>query len=361
MKAAVCYEFGKPLVIEEVDVDPPQKGEVKVRLTATAICHSDIHIIKGDWGGALPVVAGHEASGIVEEVGENVTLVKPGDAVVVSLLRSCGRCHYCRVGLPHMCASPWSLDTESRLRNKRGESLAHGARVGAFAQYVIVDESQLVQIPPEMPMDRAALLACGVITGFGAVVNTARVKAFSSVVVIGTGGVGLNAVQGAVFSGAHPIIAVDMLDNKLQAAKAFGATHTVNASQTDAIAAVWGLTSGKGADYVFVTVGSGAAVTQGFNMSGARGMTVIVGLPPATEMLTFSPFQFVLPVYERILTGSFMGSTRLHVDIPWLVALYQAGRLKLDELITARYPLEQINEAIESVNKGEALRNVIVF
>ncbi len=359
MKAAVCYEFGKPLVIDEIDMDPPQKGEVKVRLIATAICHSDIHFIKGDWGGRVPVVAGHEASGIVEEVGENVTLAKAGDAVVVSLLRSCGRCLYCTIGLPHMCAATWPLDTESRLHNKRGESLAHGVRVAAFAEYAIVDESQVVQVPAEMPMDRAALLACGVITGFGAVVNTAQVKPLSSVVVVGTGGVGLNAVQGAVFSGAYPVIAVDMLDTKLQAARAFGATHTINASQEDAVAAVRGLTSGSGADYVFVTVGSTAAVTQGFSMSGRCGTTVIVGIPPRSDTVSLSPF--TIPLFERTLTGSYMGSTRLRVDVPKLVALYQAGRLKLDELITGRYPLEQINEAIESVEKGEALRNVIVF
>ena len=258
-----------------------------------------------------------------------------------------------------MCLARWPLDTESRFRNKKGEPLAHGTRVGAFAQHTIVDESQVVQVPRDMPLDRAALLACGVITGFGAVVNTARVEAFRSVVVVGVGGVGLNAIQGAVFSGAHPIIAVDMLDTKLQAARAFGATHTINARQKNAVDIVKELTSGRGADYVFVTVGSTAALTQGISMSGPRGNTVIVGLPPARDTISLYPFQFAL--LERTLTSSVMGSTRLRTDVPVLVALYQAGRLKLDELITARYPLEQINEAIESVKKGEALRNVIIF
>jgi len=359
MKAAVCYEFGKPLVIEDVEIDPPQKGEVKVRVAATAVCHSDIHIIKGELAGRLPLVAGHESSGVVEEVGENVTLVKPGDTVVVSLLRSCGRCLRCTTGAPHLCEAVWPLDTESRLHNKRGDRLEHGARVGSFAEYVIVDESQVVQVPSEMPMDRMALLACGVITGFGAVVNTAQVKPLSSVVVVGIGGVGLNAVQGAVFSGANPIIAVDMLNNKLQAARAFGATHTIDASHEDAAAVVRGLTSGRGADYVFVTVGSIAAITQGFSMSGSRGTTIIVGVPPLTEVVSLPPF--MLTFFERTVTGSFMGSTRLTVEVPRLVDLYQAGHLKLDELITGRYTLEQINEAIESVEKGEALRNVIMF
>lgn len=359
MKAAVCYEFNKPLVIEEVDIDPPQKGEVKVRLAATAICHSDIHFIRGDFGGNLPLVPGHESAGYIDEVGENVTLVKPGDAVVVSLLVSCGRCLYCTSGRPYMCEAKWPLDTESRLRNKQGQRLNHMVKVAGFAEYVIVDESQVVQVPKEMPMDRSALLACGVITGFGAVVNRAQVKPLSSVVVVGIGGVGLNAVQGAVFSGAHPIIAVDMLDNKLKAARAFGATHTLNAGQEDAIKAVQQLTSGRGADYVFVTVGSTAAIRQGFSMSSPCGMTVIVGIPPLKESLSLTPFEFIIG--ERTLTGCWMGTTRLSLDVPRLVALYQAGRLKLDELITGRYPLDQINEAIEAVERGEALRNVIVF
>ena len=359
MKAAICYEFNKPLVIEEVDIDPPQKGEVKVRLAATAICHSDIHFVRGDFGGNLPFVPGHESAGYIDEVGENVTSVKAGDVVVVSLLASCGRCMYCTSGRPYMCEAKWPLDTVSRLRNKRGQRLNHMVKVSGFAEYVIVDESQVVQVPKEMPMDRAALLACGVITGFGAVVNHAQVKPLSSVVVVGTGGIGLNAVQGAAFSGANPIIAVDMLDSKLKVARAFGATHTINVGQEDAIKAVQQLTSGRGADYVFVTVGSTTAIRQGFSMSAPCGMTVIVGIPPLKESLSLSPFEFV--VGERILTGCWMGTTRLRLDVPRLVALYQARHLKLDELITGRYPLDQINEAIEGVEKGEALRNVIVF
>lgn len=359
MKAAVCYEFGKPLVVEEIDMDPPQKGEVKVRLTATAICHSDIHSLRGDFRSNLPMVAGHESAGHVEEVGEGVILAKPGDGVVVSLLASCGQCRYCQSGLPHLCEADWPLKKESRLRNQKGQRLTAMGKVGGFAESVIVHQSQLVKIPQEMPMDRAALLACGVITGFGAVVNHARVKPLSSVVVIGTGGVGLNAVQGAAFSGASPIIAVDRLDNKLKAARAFGATHTINAGQEDAVKAVQQLTSGRGADYVFVTVGSAAAIGQGVSMSSRCGMTVIVGLPPAKESVSLSPFELVTG--ERTLSGCWMGTTRLSLDVPRLVALYQAGRLKLDELITGRYPLEQINQAIEAVEKGEALRNVIIF
>ncbi len=358
MKAAVCYEFGKPLVVEEVDIDPPKRGEVKVRMAATAVCHSDIHVIRGELGTAVPIVAGHESAGYVEELGEGVTSVKPGDPVVVSLVASCGRCLQCVSGRGFMCEFRWPLNRESRLRNSRGESLNHMMRVASFAEYVIVDESQLVRVPDDMPLDRAALLACGVITGFGAVVNRAQVEPMSSVAVVGTGGVGLNSVQGAALSGAYPVIAVDVLDSKLEAARAFGATHTVRADDDDAVKNLRELTSGRGADYVFVTVGSTAAIEQGFRMSARRGMIVLVGLPPVTETVTLPT---VLRWSERMVTTSTMGTTRLSVDIPKLVALYQAGRLKLDELISNRYPLEQINEAIEGVERGEALRNVIMF
>ncbi len=359
MKAAVCYELGKPLVVEEINIDPPQEGEVKVKMAATAICHSDIHAIRGELASKPPFIAGHESAGYIDEVGKGVTSVKPGDHVVISLLSSCGKCYYCRKGLTHMCTTSWAFEKESRFSNKQGQRLAQSMKTGTFAEYVIVHESQVVKIPADMPMDSAALLGCGVITGFGAVVNRAKAEPMSSCVIIGTGGVGLNSIQGAAVSGAYPIIAVVVLDDKLEAAKKFGATHTVNSKKVDPVQAVKDLTGGIGADYVFVTVGSTPAIVQGFGMSGPRGMTVIVGLPKFTDKLDISPFAFIKD--ERTLTGSFMGTTELQTQIPKLVALYKAGILKLDELVTARYPLSQINEAIEAVEKGKALRNVIMF
>ncbi|OGO32392.1 MAG: zinc-binding dehydrogenase [Chloroflexi bacterium RBG_16_56_11] len=359
MKAAVCYEVGKPLVVEEVKLDPPQQGEVKVKLAATAVCHSDIHLFKGEIPGKLPFVGGHESAGYVEEVGPGVTSLKRGDPVVISLLVSCGKCRYCLTGRSHMCNASWPLDTETRMHNTKGQALNQVLRTGSFAEYTVVDQSQLVKVSADMPLDRAALLACGVITGFGAVVNRARVEPMSSCVIIGIGGVGLNSVQGAAISGAFPIIAMDISDNKLKAARDFGATHTVNSAKEDAAKAVRDLTGGAGADYVFVTVGSAAAVQQGFSLTGPRGMTVIVGLPRFTDTVNFSPFMFIKD--ERVLTGSFMGTTQLHTQIPRLVGLYKAGILKLDELITHRYPLEKINEAIAEVERGEVLRNVIMF
>lgn len=358
MKAAVCYEFGKPLVVEEITIDPPQRGEVKVKLAATAICHSDVHLIRGEWGGDLPVVPGHEAAGIVAEVGEGVRSLQPGDHVVVSLLRNCGRCLHCMTGAPYLCDADFALDTDTRLRNLRGEQLQRGDRTAAFAEYTVVHETQCVQVPAELPLTSAALLACGVITGVGAVVNTAKVPPGSSVAVIGVGGVGLNAVQGARIAGARSIIAVDLLENKLAAARTFGATDTVNATEHEPVETVRARNGGRGIDYVFVTVGSSRAVGQGFDMIRPGGMVVVVGLPPASATVALNVHHFWA---ERHVVGSPMGSTRLNVDVPWLVELYRQGRLKLDELVTRCYPLEEINEAIEAMERGEALRNVIVF
>ena len=359
MKAAVCREFGQPLVVEEIGIDPPLDGEIKVRLAACAICHSDIHAIEGAWGGRLPAVYGHEAAGVVEEIGPGVTLAKPGDRVVVTLIRTCGHCYFCAKGDSLMCETKFALDEKSRIHSADGQPIAQGLRTGAFAEYVVVEQSQVVSIPDDVPLESASLLACGVITGFGAVANTARVPAGSSVVVIGTGGVGLNSVQGAVLCGANPIIAIDLVESKLEAAKAFGATHAVNPVSQDLKDAVVSLTEGRGADYVFVTVGSARAIEQGMTLLRRAGTLVVVGMPPSGVKAAIEVVDLADNAH-RIL-GSKMGSARLRIDVPKLVDLYREGRLKLDELITARYPLEEINEAIASVNRAEALRNVVVF
>ena len=359
MKAAICYEFGKPLVVQEIEIDPPQMGEVKVKIAACAICHSDIHWIRGEWGGETPLVAGHEAAGTITEVGSGVLNVQIGDRVVVSNLRACGRCPACSLGRPYDCEASFALDHESRLRSRDGDSLVQGLRSAAFAEYTVVDQSQVVRVPEDLPLDRACLLSCGVIAGLGAVVNTAQVELGSSVVVVGTGGVGLNSVQGAVLSGAARIIAVDLLDHKLQAARHFGATHTVNARHVDTVAAVLGLTEGRGADYALATVGSSTAISQAGRMIRKGGTAVVVGMPSNRDAeFTLNANELV---YGRAVIGSLMGSSRPSVDIPRLVELYRQGRLKLDELITERYRLEGINEAIEATERGDALRNVILF
>jgi Zn-dependent alcohol dehydrogenase len=359
MKAAVCYEFNKPLVLEDVTIVEPRAGEVKIRLAATAICHSDIHDWKGEMPGPTGFIGGHESAGYIEKVGDGVTSVKVGDTVVVSLLASCGKCYYCITGLPHLCEHRFDPPKEPRVRNKKGQPLDLKGNIGGFAEYVVVDHSQVVKVPKEIPLDRAALLACGVITGFGGVVNRAKVRPFQSVVVMGAGGVGINAVQGAAYVGAYPIIAVDVLESKLKMALDFGATHMVNAKNEKAVDEIRKLTDGHGADFVFVTVGSVAAIKQGMSFTGQRGTTALIGLPNYRDQFAFSPLE-IIPTEKNII-GSFMGATNLKIDIPNLITLYQSGRLKLDELVTGRFSLDKINEAMALTEKGEGLRNVIMF
>lgn len=359
MRAAVCRAFGEPLVVEELTVGELETGEVLVDVRACAVCHSDIHAAEGSWGGILPAVYGHEAAGVVAAVGPGVTRVRTGDHVVVTLLRSCGHCFFCARGEPYLCETEFPLATPGRLTDASGSPVHAGISTGAFAEQAVVDQSQLAVIPASLGFDVASLLACGVITGLGAVVSTAEVPVGSSVVVIGTGGVGLNAVQGAVISGARPIMAFDLSAAKREAALQFGATHASDPTVGDPVAAVKALTEGRGADYVFVTVGSIPAIEQGLTLLRSGGTLVIVGMPASGA--TFETVAVDLAGEGQRIIGSNMGSTRLQTTIPALVGLYEQGRLKLDELVTGRYPLDEINEAIASVNRGEALRNVIML
>jgi S-(hydroxymethyl)glutathione dehydrogenase/alcohol dehydrogenase len=341
MRAAVCREFGAPLRLEEVELAPPGPGEVRVRVDACGICHSDVAYADGAWGGALPAVYGHEAAGVVLETGPDVDGVEPGRAVVVSLVRSCGRCELCARGLPALCDASFLLDAHSPLG---GGEIAQGMRVGAFAEEVVVHESQAVPVPDGVPLDRACLLACAVATGWGAVTRDARVEPGASVAVIGTGGVGLNCVQAAAYAGADTIVAVDLSPAKLEAALAFGATDVGDVSGA--------------ADYVFVAAASGAAFEQGLRMLRRGGTLVAVGMPPSGVVAAFDPAD--LAHNGQRIVGSKMGSTRPAEDIPALAELYRAGRLKLDELISGRYPLDAVNDAIASARNGAALRNVLV-
>jgi len=363
MKAAISYEIGKPLVIEEVTLDPVGKGEVKIRMAACAICHSDIHAIKGEHGDIqLPAIAGHEICGYVEEVGEGVTYVKPGDVVIASIIpEGCGQCYYCRMGLSSQCTTNrLYLKGKGKFVNKKGQRLTqYAGAVAGFAEYAVIPEVNLVKIPTDIPVDSACLLACGVISGFGAVLYRAKVTANSSVAVIGCGGVGLNAIQGALFVGAYPIIAVDVRDNKLANAKVFGATHTVNAkTEKDPIKKVHEITYGRGADFVIVAVAGIEILRMGFMMSARDGLTNIIGHGWGEQMTAFTPLDFMA---GKKLTGSAMGAVRLRIDIARLIELYKVGRLKLDELVSGHYPFEKINEALVSSEKGDVIRNVIMF
>lgn len=357
MRAAVCHQFGRPLTVEQIEIRSAQGREVKVRVGACAICHSDIHYIDGAWGGDLPAVYGHEAAGEVVEVGSEVTDVVIGDRVVVTLLRACGNCFHCVTDEPYLCEGEFSLDGEPVLRGDM--PVTQGMRTGAFAEYVLVDQSQVVGIPAVTPLDTASLLACGVLTGVGAVTRTAQVPPGSRVAVIGAGGVGLNSIQGAVLAGAEVVVALDVTEQKLKTAREFGATHTADATASDAVDAIRSFTQGRGADYVFVTVGSGAAIEQGLASLRPGGALVLVGMPASSVTAAVAAADFA-GSGQRIL-GSKMGSARIRKDIPMLLALYQQGRLKLDELISGRYSLDRINEAIESSRSGQALRNVVIF
>jgi S-(hydroxymethyl)glutathione dehydrogenase / alcohol dehydrogenase len=359
MKAAVCREFGQPLVIEEVKLAPPGAGEVKVKLSACAICHSDIIFMDGGWGGNLPQIFGHEASGTVTAIGEGVKNTKPGDKVIVTLIRSCGHCATCESGEPYICSTPYPQDSTQQISGSAGEKIFKGLKTGGFAEYAVVDQSQIVIIPDSVPMDSASLLSCGVITGLGAVVNTASVPFGSSVGIIGCGGVGLNAVQGAALVGANPILAIDLIDAKLKTALDFGATHISNPLTAKVKEDALSITSGAGLDYVFVAAGNIKAFEQGLELLSLSGTMVLVGMPPNGHSLDVD-VGTVANNGQKIL-GSKMGSTRLRVDIPRLIDLYVQGRLKLDELVTKRYPLEQINEAVDAVRQDKALRNVIIF
>ena len=358
MKAAVCRQFGTDLRIEEVDLAPPGPGELEVTLAACAICHSDIHYAEGAWGGQLPAVYGHEAAGRVSAVGPGVELAV-GDHVVVTLIRSCGECDYCASGATVFCETPFELDAHGPLQAADGEAVHQAMRTGAFAERVVVHASQVVRVPADLPLDVASLLACGVITGVGAVTNSSSVAEGSQVVVVGTGGVGLNAVQGAALVGADPIIAVDLSAAKLEAALRFGATHTVDAAEADAAARVRDITGGRGATHVLVTVGSKPAIESAFDYLRPGGELIIVGMPASGVVAEFDPNE-VASRGLRIV-GSKMGAAQVGRDIPQLVERYRAGDLMLDELISGRYRLERINEAIASVRAGEAIRNVIVF
>jgi S-(hydroxymethyl)glutathione dehydrogenase/alcohol dehydrogenase len=363
VKAAVCYETGKPLVMEECTLEPPGEGEVTIRCAATSICHSDLHMIKGEHGPCpLPAVAGHETSGWVEEVGEGVTYVKPGDLVVYTLIPTgCGHCYYCSIGEHERCT------TNQIARNSPGRLIAQDGRriyqwygtMATFAEYATGLEVNLVKIPHDMPVDRAALLSCGVIAGYGAVVNRARVKPNRSVVVIGTGGVGLNAIQGALFVGAFPIIAVDVNEKKLEMAKKFGATYTINAkNEADLVKKVQALNSGRSADYVIVCVAGIEILRQGFLLAAKAGTTVVVGHGFGEELKAWMPVEFC---GGKVMTGSAMGAVRSRIEIPRLIELYRNGRWKLDELVSGHYSFDKLPEALASMEAGDAVRNVIMF
>jgi S-(hydroxymethyl)glutathione dehydrogenase/alcohol dehydrogenase len=360
MKAAVMRANNAPLEIEDVDIDSPGPGEVLVKTVASGICHSDLHVIEGGLPMPPPCVLGHEPAGIVEEIGEGVTDVVPGDHVIGCITSWCGVCKFCTGGRPYLCPTQFAgrpPEAKSRL-SANGDPIMQFANLSSFAEKMLVPQRSLVKIRDDMPLDRASLIGCGVTTGLGAALNTVNIPAGASVAIIGCGGVGLSALQGARITGAGKIIAVDAQPWKFDIATKLGATDCVDASKDDPVAAVQALTGG-GADFVFECIGLVPTVQQAVAMTGRGGTTVLVGVVPVTEMVPISAADLTLQ--EKNITGSYMGSNAFRFDMPKYIEFYLDGRLHLDEMISSRIKIEEVNDALDLMRKGEAARQVIMF
>jgi S-(hydroxymethyl)glutathione dehydrogenase/alcohol dehydrogenase len=359
-RAAVLYQAGSPLVVEQAELGGPGPGEVLVRLTACGVCHSDLHILKGEWAGFdPPIVVGHEGSGIVDAVGAGVTGISSGDHVVLGWKTHCGTCRQCTNGWPHLCdRSPQVAESSALTVN--GQPIGRMLTSAFLAEYAVVPHSVAIPIRAEMPLDRAALLGCAVMTGVGAAANTARVRPGTSVAVYGCGGVGVNVIQGAALCGAARIIGVDLAEDKLGYARRFGLTDAVNAAQQDPVEAILALTGGAGVDYAFEAVGNAQVMEQAFVSLAKRGLAVYVGMPAYREKTRVSlP---VVPFFgERSVTGSYYGSANLRRDIPRLVDLYLGGKLDLDALVARRYSLDEVNTAFADLAGGKPGRGIVVF
>lgn len=364
MGASVPYAETRPVKIEEVDLDPPREGEVLVRISAAGLCHSDLSIINGSRPRPMPMALGHEAAGIVEEVGAGVRDLTKGDHVVFVFVPSCGECRPCAEGRPALCEpgaaanANGTLLSGARRIHRRGSPINHQVGVSSFAEYATVSRHSLIKVERELPLDVAALFGCAVITGVGAVVNTAQVHAGASVGVVGLGGVGLAAVLGAVAAGASRIVALDVLDRKLALAQALGATDAFNAGRTDCVEAVRAATGG-GVDYCLEFAGSVDALALAYRVTRRGGVTVTAGLPPPDAAFSLPAVNLVAE--ERTLKGSYIGSAVPTRDIPRYIALYRQGRLPIDRLLTGRLPLEDINRGFDRLASGEAVRQVITF
>jgi S-(hydroxymethyl)glutathione dehydrogenase/alcohol dehydrogenase len=359
MQGAVLYEPNTPLVVERFELPKPGPEHVRVKLVASGVCHSDWHVIKGDWPHIpIPSILGHEGAGIVEEVGAAVSGIAVGDHVVLSWKRNCGLCEMCQRGYPNLCdalpderALPRFPGSERTMRKLLG--------LGTFSTETIVPQDVVIPIDKSVPLAQAALIGCGVLTGVGEVINTAQVSPGASVAIFGCGGVGLNCLQGAALAGAEPIIAIDLRANKLDMARVFGATHVIDAGREDPVERIREITGGPGAHYAFEAIGlTGEPFRQAIECTRKRGVTVFVGHAPHGTSVDFDA-RMLMP--EKTVIGSMYGTARPHVDIPRLIRLYGAGKLKLDELVTRTYPLEQVNDAFAALAEGRVARSVLAL
>lgn len=365
MKAAILYEYKQPLRIEELDLDKPKEREVKVEMKSAGLCHSDLSIMKGILRmPPLPCILGHEGAGVIQEVGPGVTRVKPGDHVMMVWVPSCGQCYYCRKQQPYLCADKdktrvgTMLDGTYRLK-KGTQNINMMMGVGTFSQFNTVSERSVLRIDSKIPFDLAAVVGCSVMTGAGAVLNKAKVEPGSSVAVVGAGGVGVSVIMGAVMANATQIIAIDILDKKLEIAKQFGATHTINAKQEDAVKKVMEITGGIGVDYSFEVLGSLETSLTTYRLIRRGGSAVIVGIPDMESHLSLPLYE--IPLMEKSVLGSYYGSGNLLVDLPMFLDLYQIGRLPLGKMITQRYRFEDINQGFADMEAGKNIRGVVIF
>jgi S-(hydroxymethyl)glutathione dehydrogenase/alcohol dehydrogenase len=363
VKAAICFETNRPVRVEEVALDAPRAGEVQVKIEAAGVCHSDYSVVAGVMPSRLPCVLGHEGAGIVEEVGPGVEHVRPGDPVVLSWVNQCGQCFYCRAGEPHLCSVGARInqhfrmaDGSSRLRHD-GVELQSFSALGAMAERVVAPARSVVKLAEDIPLRTAALVGCAVTTGVGAVLNTAQVHPGSTVAVFGVGGVGLNVLQGALLADAARVIAVDVSAAKLELARAFGATHTVDATAQDPPAAIRELTGGHGADYAFEAAGRKESIEKAYAAVRRGGTCTVIGIGSRSEEIAVNTY--FLPVMAKRLLGCWYGSADVHRDVPRLLELHRAGRLKLAELVRRTYALEEVNQAFADLSLEG--RGLVVF
>ncbi len=362
MKAAVLESIPGELEIQDVSIGEPGPREVLVRTVAAGLCHSDLHFMEGKYPYPCPAVLGHESAGVVEAVGSMVSYVQPGDHVITCLSAFCGHCEQCLSGHMSLCENKntelvRSPDEGPRLHRHDGEEVHQFLHLSSFAEQLLIHEHALVKINPEMPLDRAALIGCGVTTGLGAVFRTAQVRPGETVAVIGCGGIGLAAIQGARIAGANRIIAVDMVGSKLDLAKELGATHVVDASSDNAVEAVIEL-SGGGVHHSFEAVGAKVTAEQSFQMIRNGGQATVIGMIPVGTTVEIDGTSLI---YEKKLTGSNMGSNQFRTDMPRFVEMYLDGRLRLDEMVSKTIELEDINAGFEEMKTGEVARSVIAF
>ena len=360
MKAAVLYEYGKPLVIEELDLEPPRAGEILVRMVASGVCHSDLHSVQGVHPGPMPAVIGHEGAGVVEEIGPGVTTVAPGDHVVLTWLPYCGACRQCLRGRANLCErlawsdSGYMMDGTVRL-HCAGKPIHHYT-TSSFAERAVVPEQTAIKVGDDLPLTELALMGCAVMTGVGAVFNTARVRPGDTVAVVGCGGVGLNIVQGAAIANASRIVAIDVEPMKLDLAAQLGATETILASEGDAVDSV--IAGGGLVDFAFEAIGRPSTIELAARLLRPGGEAILVGMAPPDARVAFNPLD--LTTGEKVIRGSWYGSCRPPIDFPILLDLYRAGRLRLDLLVTP-CGLEDVNDALDAIETGRVARSVIVF